>query len=85
LIFSSEAIYSSLDVKSLASIFLKSYLWHLDIIVSGTLCVSVVAKINFTNSGGSSNIFKSALNAHLESICTSSIIYILYFAIVGLN
>jgi len=59
---------------SISEILLKSYLWHLEIIVSGTLFVSVVASINFTNSGGSSRIFKRALKAHFDNICTSSII-----------
>jgi hypothetical protein len=72
-ICSLSAIYLILFLISLLLILLKSYLWHLDIIVSGTLCVSVVASINFTCSGGSSNIFKSALKAHLLSICISSI------------
>jgi hypothetical protein len=76
---------SNLFFKSGLDIFLKSYLWHLDIIVSGTLCVSVVANINFTKDGGSSSIFKRALKAHLESIWTSSIIYTLNLAFVGLK
>jgi hypothetical protein len=54
-------------------------------IVSGTLCVSVVASINLTCFGGSSNIFNNALKAPLLSICTSSIIYILYCVFVGEN
>src|SRR5699024_1266546 len=33
--------------------------------------------------GGSSNVFKRALKAPLESICTSSIIYTLYFTLEG--
>src|SRR5699024_12439000 len=48
------------------------------LIVSGILCGSVVAKINTTCSGGSSNVFNSALNAFTEIMCTSSIIYTLY-------
>ena len=31
--------------------------------------------------GGSSNVFKNALNADCESMCTSSIIYTLYFPV----
>ena len=34
--------------------------------VTGTLCDSVVAKMNFTCEGGSSSVFKNALNAPLE-------------------
>ena len=78
-------IYLSLFSISTSEILLKSYLWHLLIIVSGTLWVSVVASINFTCFGGSSNILRSALNAHLESICTSSTIYILYLVFIGEN
>ena len=64
-------------------ILLKSYLWHLDSTVTGSLCTSVVARINITYCGGSSRVFKSALNAPVESICTSSIINTLYFPKVG--
>lgn len=64
-------------------IFLKSNLWHLESIVAGSFCGSVVASINFTCAGGSSNVFSSALNAPVDNICTSSIIYTLYFASVG--
>ena len=53
---------------------LKSNLWHLERIVAGNFCGSVVAKINFTCSGGSSNVFNNALKAPVDSICTSSII-----------
>ncbi len=52
--------------------------WHLLLIVAGTFCVSVVAKINITYAGGSSIVLSNALKALVESICTSSIIYILY-------
>ena len=64
-------------------ILLKSNLWHLDNIVAGSFCGSVVASINLTCSGGSSNVFNRALNAPVDNICTSSIIYTLYFAFVG--
>ena len=47
--------------------------WHLDFIVAGTFCSSVVAKMNTTYSGGSSIVFKSALKAEVESMWTSSI------------
>ena len=39
--------------------------------------------MNFTCSGGSSSVFNKALNAPVESMCTSSIIYTLYLAFVG--
>ena len=39
--------------------------------------------MNFTCSGGSSNVFNNALNAPVDNICTSSIIYTLYLARVG--
>jgi hypothetical protein len=38
----------------------------------GTLRISVVAKTNFTCGGGSSSVFRSALNALVESMWTSS-------------
>ena len=40
--------------------------------VTGTFSISVVAKTNFTCSGGSSSVLSSALNALFESMCTSS-------------
>ena len=46
--------------------------------VSGTFSISVVAKINFACSGGSSNVFNNALNAFLDSIWTSSMMYTRY-------
>ena len=74
---------SNLLIISPLDIFLKSNLWHLDKIVAGNFCGSVVANINFTCSGGSSNVFNKALNAPVDNICTSSIIYTLYLAFVG--
>ncbi|MNN99675.1 hypothetical protein D3C81_2193860 [compost metagenome] len=47
---------------------LNSNLRHLESIVTGILCCSVVASINTTFSGGSSNVFNSALNALVVSI-----------------
>ena len=72
-----------LFIKSSFDIFLKSNLWHLESIVVSNFCGSVVASINFTCSGGSSRVLSSALNAPVESMWTSSIIYTLYFASVG--
>lgn len=54
--------------------FLKSNSSDLDRIVSGTFSISVVARMNFTCAGGSSRVFRSALNAPVESIWTSSMI-----------
>ena len=53
---------------------LKSKRWQRDSTVAGILCSSVVASMNITYFGGSSSVFKSALNAEMESICTSSMI-----------
>ena len=50
----------------------KRNVWQRLTMVAGTLCFSVVAKINTTWAGGSSIVFKSALNELAESICTSS-------------
>ena len=41
--------------------------------VIGTFCGSVVARMNFTYSGGSSRVLSIALKAVVESMCTSSI------------
>ena len=54
-------------MSSLA-IFLKSKRWHLDKIVAGNFCGSVVAKINFTCAGGSSNVLSNALKAPVDNI-----------------
>ena len=45
--------------------------------VTGTLCTSVVAKMNFTCGGGSSSVFRNAFHAAFESMCTSSTMKIL--------
>ena len=41
---------------------------HLDKIVCGSLWTSVVARMNTACDGGSSSVFRSALNALVESI-----------------
>ncbi|OPZ22981.1 MAG: hypothetical protein BWZ10_00114 [candidate division BRC1 bacterium ADurb.BinA364] len=46
--------------------------WQRERIVSGIFSISVVAKMKTTNSGGSSRVLSSALNAAMESMCTSS-------------
>ena len=51
--------------------------------VTGILWSSVVAIMKMTCAGGSSNVFKSALNASFVSICTSSIIKIRYLPLLG--
>ena len=55
----------------------RSKRWQRDSTVTGTLRTSVVAKMNFTCRGGSSSVLRSALNAPLESMCTSSMRYTL--------
>jgi hypothetical protein len=40
--------------------------------VTGSLCGSVVAKMNLTWGGGSSSVLSRALKALAESMCTSS-------------
>ena len=74
LIFSASQIYFNLLTIFTLLILWNSKHWHLEIIVVGTLCKSVVAKINITCSGGSSSVFNKALNAPIDNICTSSII-----------
>ena len=50
----------------------RSKRWQRDRMVTGTLRISVVAKMNFTLSGGSSSVFNNALKALFDIICTSS-------------
>jgi len=47
--------------------------------VGRILCFSVVAKIKMAYGGGSSNVLRKALNADELNMCTSSMIYTLYF------
>jgi hypothetical protein len=54
------------------SIRRRSKRWQRDSTVTGTLRISVVAKMNFTWAGGSSSVFRSALNAFRDSMWTSS-------------
>ena len=74
MIFSSVQTNSRRVMMSSFVIFLKSNLSVRDRIVSGTFSISVVARMNFTCGGGSSSVFRRALNAQVESICTSSMI-----------
>ena len=64
----SFATNSNLFIMSSLEIFLKSNLWHLDRIVAGNFCGSVVAKMNLTCSGGSSKVFNKALKAPVDNI-----------------
>ena len=50
----------------------RSKRWQRDRMVTGTLRISVVAKMNLACGGGSSSVLSSALNAPVESMCTSS-------------
>ena len=54
------------------SIRRRSKRWHRLSTVTGTLRISVVAKMNFTCSGGSSSVLSNALKAEVLSMCTSS-------------
>ena len=51
--------------------------------VGNILCFSVVARMNTTWAGGSSRVFRKALKAAVESMCTSSMINTLYFPTCG--
>ena len=66
--FSIFKMFSKFLFISSYKIFLNSYRWQRDKIVTGILCWSVVANMNITYSGGSSNVFKSALKAPVESM-----------------
>ena len=56
----------------LVGILRKSNRWQREIIVGSIFVASVVAKINFTCSGGSSRVLSSALKAGVDNMCTSS-------------
>ena len=72
------AIYFRYSRISLMVILLKSNIWQRDKIVGIILCFSVVAKMKIACLGGSSKVFRKALNAEGDNMCTSSIIYTLY-------
>ena len=61
----------------------RSKRWQRDSTVTGTLRISVVAKMNFTCGGGSSSVFNRALKAGLLSMCTSSSTNTLVRACIG--
>ncbi len=69
---SAAAIRASRAIISPASMRRRSNRWQRDRMVTGTLRISVVAKMNFTCAGGSSSVFRSALKAAVLSMCTSS-------------
>ncbi len=58
--------------SSEASMRRRSKRWQRDRIVTGTLRISVVANTNLACGGGSSSVFRKALNAFSESMWTSS-------------
>ena len=72
LIFSRFAMSFRWAAISRVGMLRKSYRWQRDRIVVGIFSGSVVARMNFTCDGGSSSVFKSALNECLDSMWTSS-------------
>ena len=82
-IFSCSATKDSRLAMSWGMMRLKENRWHRERMVAGTLCSSVVARMNIRCSGGSSRIFKRALKAGVESMCTSSMIYTRFFTWAG--
>ena len=71
------------ETISEAGMRLKSYRWQRESTVAGSFCGSVVASMNTAWAGGSSSVFRSALNALVDSMCTSSMMYTLYLPTVG--
>ncbi len=69
--------FSNSAVRTGTSIRRRSKRWQRDSTVTGICRISVVAKMNFTCSGGSSSVFRSPLKAGFESMCTSSMMYTL--------
>ena len=63
----------------------KEKRWQRERMVAGMDCNSVVARMKSRCAGGSSMIFSSALNALVESMCTSSIIYTRVLTSEGVN
>ena len=61
----------------------KSYIWQRLRMVGRILCFSVVARMKMTCAGGSSSVFKKALKAAVESMCTSSMMKTLYLPTCG--
>src|SRR3954466_11247390 len=50
-----------------------------------TLWASVVARTKIVDGGGSSNVFKNAFHAAVDSMCASSRMYTLYRPLTGAN
>ena len=71
-ICSRPRISVSCAVRSSGGIGLKSKRWQRERTVAGIFCGSVVARMNTTWAGGSSSVFRNALNAGPESMWTSS-------------
>ena len=72
---SAPSAFAILRIRAIitsGSIRRRSKRWQRERTVTGTLRISVVAKMNFTWAGGSSSVFNRALKALVESICTSS-------------
>ena len=67
-----EAMSSRLRTMSGTDMRLKSNVWQRDRIVGSILCFSVVARMKMAWAGGSSRVFRKALNAAEESMWTSS-------------
>ena len=80
---SAAAIFSSCCSMSRGRMRLKENRWQRERMVAGTLCSSVVARMNSKCSGGSSMIFSRALKASRESMCTSSMMYTRFFSTEG--
>ncbi len=70
--FSASLIVRSLPTMSSTESRRKSNLWQREWIVSGTLWGCVVHRMNTVRSGGSSSDLSRALNAEVDSMCTSS-------------
>ncbi len=65
------------SASSSASSRPKGRCWVRLLMVGSTFCGSVVARMNTTWPGGSSRVFNNALDAAVESMCTSSRMYTL--------
>ena len=68
------ATYSRCFTMSATVMRWKSKIWHRLRMVGRILCFSVVAKMKMACAGGSSSVFRKALKAAVESMCTSSMI-----------
>ena len=73
-IFSAPAMRSRCFSISRGRMRLKLKRWHRERMVAGTLCSSVVARMNIRCSGGSSMVLSRALKAWVDSMWTSSMI-----------